>query len=89
MTALKEQLFAEAFSELVARASSEPFVRLGAIGRRPASTLDAYRGPITAVPELDSRGRRFADLEAWIIAKERTLRHVHGGAPRRGAFDRL
>jgi len=87
MTALKEQLFAEAFSELVARASSEPFVGLGAIGR-PANPLDAHCRPITVVPDAESRGRRFADLESWIIAKERTLRRAHDGAPRRKASDR-
>ena len=33
MTALAEQLFADAFGELVALASAEPFIDLRAIGR--------------------------------------------------------
>jgi hypothetical protein len=84
MTALKEQLFAEAFSELVARASAEPFVGLGAIGRSPANPFDGDRRPLVEVVEVDGRGRRFADLESWIIAKECALWRVHTGQGRPG-----
>ena len=77
MTALAEQLFAEAFGELVARASAEPFVGLGAIGRRLADPLDGSRSPSTQALTANARGRRFADLESWIIAKESALRRVH------------
>lgn len=81
MTALKEQLFAEAFSELVARATSEPFISLGAIGRVFAGSGSGQ--PATQVIDRattqsddDGRARRFAEIEASIRTMERAHRRV-------------
>lgn len=60
MTALREQLFAEAFGELVARASSEPFVSLGEIDRRS----DPQLSPSGASPSL------YSDLDAALAGRD-------------------
>ncbi|MGV8964892.1 MAG: hypothetical protein ACOH2F_01315 [Cellulomonas sp.] len=80
MTAVKEQLFADAFTDLVAHASTELFVGARGIGRRPANPVDECR-PLIEVLEADGRARRFANLERWIIARECALRRVHHHAP--------
>ena len=54
MTALREQLFAEAFSELVARASSEPFVSLREIDRRPNPRKPTSASPRSLYSDLDA-----------------------------------
>ncbi|QTE28106.1 hypothetical protein [Pengzhenrongella sicca] len=55
MTTLREQRFAEEFSALVARASSEPFVELTDIGRYGESPVGSQLQPAVEEP---SRGRR-------------------------------
>ena len=80
MTVLKEQVFADAFSDLVAYASSELFVGARGIGRHPVNPVDGCR-PLVEVLEEDGRARRFANLERWIVAHECALRRAHHEAP--------